>query len=148
VVWGSLDGVDGGRRIALLGMRIAVLLAATVTSGMMAGLFYAYSISVMPALRKADDAVFVEVMQRINSVITNGWFALCFGGAVVFSLVAAVLYRIDGNAAVFVPGVGGACAVSRAAVVDRPAAHPTEQRARRGRAAGGGYGSRLGTSEV
>ena len=94
-------------RIALLGLRIAVLLAATVTSGMMAGLFYAYSVSVMPALHRADDAVFVEVMQRINSVITNGWFALCFGGAAIFSLVAAVLYGIDGNAAVFGPVLVG-----------------------------------------
>jgi uncharacterized membrane protein len=34
-------------------MRIAVLLAATTTAGIMAGFFYAYPISVMPALRRA-----------------------------------------------------------------------------------------------
>jgi uncharacterized membrane protein len=88
-------------------MRIAILLAATITSGMMAGLFYAYSISVMPALRGADAAVFVEVLQRINIVITNGWFALCFGGTLVFGAIATVLYAVNGPAAVFVPALVG-----------------------------------------
>jgi uncharacterized membrane protein len=88
-------------------MRIAVLLAATLTTGMVAGLFYAYSISVMPALRRADAAVFVEVMQRINTAITNGWFALCFAGALVFTAVAAVLYALSGPAAVLVPVIVG-----------------------------------------
>ena len=72
-------------------METAVFIAATVTTGMMAGLFYAYSISVMPALRGADAAVLVEVMQRINRAITNGWFALCFVGALLFTALAAVL---------------------------------------------------------
>ena len=85
-------------------MRLAVLLAATLTSGMMAGLFYAYSISVMPALHRADAAVLVEVIQRINRAIANGWFALCFGGALVFSALAAVLYRGTG---VFLPALIG-----------------------------------------
>lgn len=84
-------------------MRIGVLLAATITSGMMAGLFYAYSISVMPALHRADAAVLVEVMQRINTAITNGWFMLCFLGTLVFGAIATVLYAVDGPAAVFVP---------------------------------------------
>ena len=59
--------------VTMNGVRIAVLLAATITNGWITGLFYAYSISVMPALRRADAAVFVEVMQRINTAILNGW---------------------------------------------------------------------------
>jgi uncharacterized membrane protein len=90
------------------GVRTAVLLAATITGGWMAGLFYAYSISVMPALRRADAAVFVEVMQRINTAIRNGWFALGFAGALIFSAAAAVLYGIAGPSAVFVPVLIGA----------------------------------------
>jgi uncharacterized membrane protein len=89
------------------GLRIAVLLAATITGGWMAGLFYAYSISVMPALRGADDAVFVEVMQRINTAILNGRFALGFGGALIFSAAATVLYAISGPASVLVPVIIG-----------------------------------------
>lgn len=93
--------------VTMNGVRIAVLLAATITNGWMAGLFYAYSISVMPALRRADASVFVEVMQRINTAILNGWFALGFGGALVFSAAAAILYAFSGPAAVGVPVIIG-----------------------------------------
>ena len=71
-------------------MRTATLLAATVTTGVVAGLFYAFSICVMPGLRGTDDRTFVDVMQRVNVAILNGWFALCFGGALVCTGAAVV----------------------------------------------------------
>ncbi|MEU7905375.1 anthrone oxygenase family protein [Actinoplanes sp. NPDC049118] len=88
-------------------LRTVALLAATLTTAMMAGLFHAYSCSVMPALRGADAAVLVEVMQRINRAILNGWFALCFAGALIFGVVAVVLVAIDGDTAVLVPAAAG-----------------------------------------
>ena len=42
------------------------LIAATVTTGLVAGLLGAFAVAVMPALRGADDRTFVDVMQRIN----------------------------------------------------------------------------------
>jgi uncharacterized membrane protein len=84
-------------------MRIAVLVAATITAGLMAGLFYAFSITVMPALRRSSAGIFVEVMQSINRVILNGWFFLCFMGTLVLTALAAVLYAISGPSAVLVP---------------------------------------------
>ncbi|MFI5530703.1 DUF1772 domain-containing protein [Kitasatospora sp. NPDC051853] len=72
--------------------RTAVLLAATVTMGLSAGLFFAYSCSVMPGLAKADDRTFVETMQRINVAILNGWFMAVFMGALVLSLLAVGLH--------------------------------------------------------
>lgn len=86
-------------------MRVAVLIAATITAGLMAGLFYTFSITVMPALQQSSPGVFVEVMRRINRVILNGWFALCFGGTLVLTALAAVLYAISGPAAVLLPVV-------------------------------------------
>jgi uncharacterized membrane protein len=68
------------------------LVAATVTAGLMAGLFAAFSYAVMPGLAKAGDLAFVDGMQRINVAILNGWFGVCFGGALVFSVLAAVLH--------------------------------------------------------
>ncbi len=68
------------------------LVAATVTAGLMAGLFAAFSYAVMPGLAKASDVAFVDGMQRINVAILNGWFGVCFGGALVFSVLAAVLH--------------------------------------------------------
>jgi uncharacterized membrane protein len=79
--------------------RGASLIAATLTMGLVAGLFYAYSISVMPGLGRAADRSFVDAMQRINVAILNGWFALGFGGALVFTALAALLQiGADGRA--------------------------------------------------
>ena len=88
-------------------LRTGALLAATLTTAVMAGLFYAYSCSVLPALRGADAAVLVEVMQRINRAILNGWFVLCFVGAALSGAVAVTLVVIDGDRAVLVPAAAG-----------------------------------------
>lgn len=69
------------------------LLAATVLTGLMAGIYFAFSVAVMPGLGQSDDRTFVEAMQRINVAIQNGWFGLAFGGALVLGLVAAFLHR-------------------------------------------------------
>jgi uncharacterized membrane protein len=70
----------------------AALVAATITTGLMAGLLYAYACSVMIALRRTDDRTFVDVMQRINVAIVNAWFLASFLGALVFTTLAAVLH--------------------------------------------------------
>jgi uncharacterized membrane protein len=88
-------------------LRTAALIAATLTTGMIAGLFYAYSCSVMPGLRRADAAVLVEAMQQINRAILNGWFMLCFLGAALFGAVAVILVAVDGDTAVLVPAALG-----------------------------------------
>jgi uncharacterized membrane protein len=49
----------------------ATLVAGTVTTGLMAGLFAAFSYAVMPGLARTDDATFVRSMQRINVAILN-----------------------------------------------------------------------------
>ncbi|WP_030678139.1 DUF1772 domain-containing protein [Streptomyces rimosus] len=72
--------------------RTATLFAATLATGLMAGLFFAFSVAVMPGLRQADDATFVTAMQRINSAILNGWFALAFAGAPLLIAAATALH--------------------------------------------------------
>lgn len=72
-------------------VRTATLLAALVASALFAGLFYGFSVAVMPGLRRADDRTFVSAMQEINVAILNPWFALSFGGAPVLTLVASAL---------------------------------------------------------
>ncbi len=71
------------------GWATATLIGATITNGLMAGLFAAYSYAVMPGLARAGDRTFVEAMQQTNAAILNGWFGICFGGALVFALAAA-----------------------------------------------------------
>jgi uncharacterized membrane protein len=66
-----------------------VLVAATVATGLMAGLFATYANNVMPALARSDDRVYIEVMQNIDDVIQNPAFLLIFSGALVLTAVSA-----------------------------------------------------------
>ncbi len=72
-------------------LRGVSLVAATITMGLAAGLFYTFSISVMPGLGRTSDRSFINAMQRINVAILNGWFALAFAGALVCTVLAALL---------------------------------------------------------
>ncbi|WP_018636117.1 anthrone oxygenase family protein [Parafrankia elaeagni] len=69
-------------------LRTSSLIAATVTAGLMSGLYYAYACSVMPGLRATDDRTFVTSMQSINRAILNGWFFLVFIGALLLTGLA------------------------------------------------------------
>ena len=64
------------------------LLLATLTVGLMAGIFAAFALSVMRGLARTSDATFVEAMRRINVEIVNPWFVFCFLGGAVFTLLA------------------------------------------------------------
>ncbi|MFG2005866.1 DUF1772 domain-containing protein [Spirillospora sp. NPDC048911] len=68
------------------------LVAAVVTTGLMAGLFAAFSYAVMPGLAKVGDRAFIDAMQRINVAIVNGWFMVSFMGALAFAGLAAALH--------------------------------------------------------
>jgi uncharacterized membrane protein len=72
--------------------RSGTLAAATLTTGLMAGLYYAYAYSVMLGLSRTDDRTFVSAMQQINVAILNPWFFIIFFGALVFTALAGVLH--------------------------------------------------------
>jgi uncharacterized membrane protein len=74
------------------GLGGGVLFVATLASGLVAGLFFAYSVSVMRGLARARDGTFVEAMQQINVAILNGWFALAFLGAPLSTSLAVLLH--------------------------------------------------------
>lgn len=67
------------------------LIGATLLTGLMAGLYFAFSVAVMPGLRRCRDTVFLSAMRSVNERILNGWFLLAFGGAAPFALAATVL---------------------------------------------------------
>lgn len=69
----------------------ATLLTATITTGVVAGLFFAYACSVMPGLARSSDRTLVETMQNINRAIINPVFLLPFVGTIVLIALAAVL---------------------------------------------------------
>ncbi|MBC6448163.1 anthrone oxygenase family protein [Actinokineospora xionganensis] len=78
-------------------MSQVVLVLATVTSGLIAGLFFAFACSVMLGLGGVEDRVFVDVMRRINRSIQNGLFGLVFMGSLLSSGAVIVIDLVDGG---------------------------------------------------
>jgi uncharacterized membrane protein len=76
----------------LSGVRALTLGGATLTTGIVAGVFYAYSVSVDPGLAAQSDASYVATMQEINERIQNPLFFASFMGAVLFLLAALVVH--------------------------------------------------------
>jgi uncharacterized membrane protein len=72
----------------------AVLLVATLATGLSAGLFYTFSVAVMPGLARTDDRSFVTAMHWINIRILNGWFAFAFLGSMMFMVLTAIAYLV------------------------------------------------------
>lgn len=68
------------------------LIVALLTSGLLAGLYYAYAISVMPALGAFDDRTYIDVMNKINVVIVNPSFMVTFLGSIGFTVLAGACY--------------------------------------------------------
>ena len=73
------------------------LYAALVTTGLMAGVYLAFSIAVLPGIARTDDDTFVASMRGMNAAILNPVFALVFGGPLVFGIVAIVAQLPDGD---------------------------------------------------
>ena len=65
-----------------------VLCAAVIAMGLLAGLFYAFDVAVMPALTAADDRTLVDAMQQMIDKIENPAFFLTLLGAPVLAAVA------------------------------------------------------------
>lgn len=68
-----------------------VLFGAVILSGLSAGLFYAWSVSVIPGTMKVPDLTYLETMQSINRAILNPAFFLIFFGSLVFLIMASIL---------------------------------------------------------
>src|SRR5262245_36392840 len=74
-----------------------VLGAAVIGMGLLAGLFYAFDVAVMPGLTGADDRTLVDAMQHMIDAIENPAFFLTFLGAPVLAVVALLQARRAGS---------------------------------------------------
>lgn len=72
----------------LSAFRALTLACATLTTGLAAGVLYAYAVSVNLGLAVQSDESYVATMQAINEKIQNPVFFASFFGAVLFSLAA------------------------------------------------------------
>lgn len=97
-----------------------ILAAATVLTGLVAGLFQAFSYAVMPGLRRTDDATFVRTMRAINAAILNPWFLALFVGGPVLTVAAGVVVFVDSAGLVLVwVTVGLVCSLLTLGVTGR-----------------------------
>lgn len=64
-----------------------ILLLAILITGLSAGLFYAWAISVIPGTRRISDGSYLEAMQAINKAILNPGFFIIFFGALILLLI-------------------------------------------------------------
>ena len=87
----------------------ALTLTAALGCGLMAGLFFAFSVCVMKALSRLPTAEGIRAMQSINSAIINPVFAVVFFGTALACVLLIIisLFRWHDSGAVYVL-VGGA----------------------------------------
>ncbi len=71
------------------------LAVSRVLTGLLAGVYLAFLLAVMPALHSQPDDIFIKAMNRINVVIVNPAFMVLFLGA---PIVTAVLLRWNRDA--------------------------------------------------
>jgi uncharacterized membrane protein len=72
------------------GWLTAVILLAALGCALMAGLFFAFSVSVMRGLARIPPAAGIAAMQAINIVILNPVFGLVFFGTTAVCVVVTV----------------------------------------------------------
>ncbi len=76
----------------------AVSAVAVVGTGLMAGLFFGWAVSVVPGTRLVDDHSYVQIMQQINRAIVNPLFVIPFVGTPLLLIAAAVVQWRAGTA--------------------------------------------------
>ncbi|WP_424961422.1 DUF1772 domain-containing protein [Ekhidna sp.] len=64
-------------------LKSATLFTAIILSGLSAGFFYAWQVSVIPGTKKVMDPTYMETMQHINREILNPSFFLIFFGSMI-----------------------------------------------------------------
>jgi len=77
-----------------------VMLGSVVLTGLSAGLFYAWTVSVIPGTKMVKDVTYLETMQSINKAILNPAFFLIFFGSIVLLSIASI-YEFNTNKLAF-----------------------------------------------
>ncbi|MCG2590002.1 anthrone oxygenase family protein [Rhodohalobacter sulfatireducens] len=73
-------------------LKIIVLYIAILLTGLSAGLFYAWQVSVIPGTKLTQDSTYIETMQKINRAIINPPFMLIFLGSLLIQILSVILY--------------------------------------------------------
>lgn len=77
-----------------------VMLGSVILTGLSAGLFYAWTVSVIPGTKMVKDITYLETMQSINKAILNPAFFVIFFGSLVLLSIASI-YEFNTNKLAF-----------------------------------------------
>lgn len=72
-------------------LRVVALASATVSVGLIAGVFFGWAVSVMPGLARTDDRTFVAAFQAMDRAIVRPPFVSVFTGALLLTAAAGLL---------------------------------------------------------
>ena len=75
-----------------MSLSTVILLLAGIAAALMAGLFFAWSISVMPGLALLNDEQYLAAMQAMNRAILNPVFLVCFLSPLLLLPLASYLH--------------------------------------------------------
>ncbi|MCW0215438.1 MAG: DUF1772 domain-containing protein [Pseudonocardia sp.] len=81
-----------------------LVIATLVGCGLMAGIYAAFSVAVLPGLRLRPAAEAAETMRAVDRRILNPVFGLLFGGTAVLCLATAVLGAVLGGTPLLITG--------------------------------------------
>jgi uncharacterized membrane protein len=77
-----------------LSFKIITLFSAILITGLSAGFFYAWEVSVIPGTKQISDRSYLETMQSINRAILNPAFLVVFMGTLLLLIASSYLqYR-------------------------------------------------------
>lgn len=68
------------------------LYIAILLTGLSAGLFYAWQVSVITGTKLVKDSTYIETMQKINRAIINPPFMLIFLGSLLMQILSVILH--------------------------------------------------------
>lgn len=74
-----------------------LVFAGLIATGLMAGLFFGWSVSAVPGLADVSDNTYVTSMQSINRAILNPLFLVTFLGALLLLVAATVVSFLAGS---------------------------------------------------
>ena len=81
-------------------MKSTMLFGAVILTGLSAGLFYAWQVSVIPGTKRVVDLTYLETMQSINRAILNPAFFIIFFGSLILLSISGI-YQFHSNKWVF-----------------------------------------------
>ncbi len=83
-----------------ISIKSITLFTTVLLTGLSAGFFYAWAVSVIPGTRKVVDLIYLETMQSINRAILNPAFFLIFFGSIIFLSISSI-YEFHSNKVTF-----------------------------------------------